>query len=111
VSTVKYGTDEVRLKQWRFSMTETEFKTKRAELKREYHAQLVRLSSDYAFSNNPHKIGDIISDETGPIEIEVIRWVTVLESDFPQCIYTGKDLRSSAEAGTKRSIAQNNIKE
>jgi hypothetical protein len=94
-------------------MTKEEYQSKCDE----HHLKIKSLAKEYALSNNPYKIGDIVNDHTGSIKIEKIllrrKWfIAKREFEYPQCIYIGVELTKKGEPnkrGYKRSIYQSNI--
>ena len=53
-------------------MTIEKYKDNLGKLKIKHEEEIAKLQEEYALSNNPYKIGDIIEDHIGRIEIERI---------------------------------------
>jgi len=88
-------------------MTEDEYYKKKLEiedLKKE-------LAREYAESNNPYEIGDVIRDHIGCIRIEIINTYTTMY-DLPSCSYSGLCLKKNGEpykSGEIRESYQQNV--
>ena len=70
-----------------------------------------KLAQDYALSNNPHGIGDIITDGYDTIKIESIKWSFQLRK-YPMCAYSGPRLKKNLEPyknGQYNTIFQCNL--
>jgi len=92
-------------------MTQEEYKKKLLELQDEFTEKKKEVAKEYAFSNNPHKIGDIITDHSGSkLKIEKIKWSYGYGA--PACVYYGIELKKDLTP-TKRqqntSIHQSSI--
>jgi hypothetical protein len=82
-------------------MNPEEYKIKLKKLEEEFEYSTKGLRKQYAFSNNPYKIGDIITDNIGTIKIEKISFGSSVNSSFPECVYFGLEL-------TKKLIPKKN---
>jgi hypothetical protein len=51
-------------------MTKEEYKSKKDKINKEHNEKLLFLAKQYAFINNPYKVGDIITDHIGSIKIK-----------------------------------------
>ncbi len=95
-------------------MTQYEYQLKLNKINKDHQIRLRFLASDFAESNNPHKIGDIVTDHIGSIKIEQIKIVSLsFSSTLPCCVYYGIELTKKGEPnkkGTKRTVHQSNIK-
>lgn len=97
-------------------MTREEYENKKALLKKRYDKELKLIQQEFAFSNNPYKIGDIIKSNSDQIiKIDNIKWYSNgLLNDFPTCLYSG-ELYTKAMKPFKKSkrdrISQWNVKE
>jgi hypothetical protein len=95
-------------------MTQEEYKSKVNEINNDHQEKLRLLAKEYAYSNNPYSIGDIVTDPVGSIKIEQIKYQKgSIWSSFPSCIYFGIELTKKGEPnkrGNKRSVFQSNIK-
>jgi hypothetical protein len=91
-------------------MTQEEYKSKKDKINKEHNEKLLFLAKQYAFINNPYKVGDIITDHIGSIKIEQINFYY---SEFPSCSYSGIELTKKGEfnkRGKERTVFQLNIK-
>jgi hypothetical protein len=94
-------------------MTQYEYQLKLNQINKDHQIRLRFLASDFAESNNPHKIGDIVKDTIGFIKIEQIQFTLGGGKYLPECVYTGIELTKKGEPnkrGNKRTIYQSNIK-
>jgi hypothetical protein len=93
-------------------MTQEVYLEKMMQIDRSYKAAKDELYKEFAYANNPYKIGDIVTDRIGTVKIEKIQIYLGLHT-FPQCVYTGVELTKKGEPnkkGNKRSVYQSNIK-
>lgn len=93
-------------------MTEEEYKIKLKQIDKERDKSLQLLYKEYALSNNPYKIGDIIKDHQSIIKIESIGIYKGYY--FSGCKYFGTKLTSKLvpfKNGDKSTIYQMNILE
>ena len=75
-------------------MTEEEYEAKRTFIQKEYNNKLKALNKECASSNNPYKIGDVITDHYHTIRIERIGLSShKAHNDMPQCVYRGVELK------------------
>ena len=79
-------------------MTIQEYKEKQKELKAEYTKKEQALDIEFANANNLHKVGDIVTDHVGSIEVERISYGYSILS-IPCVIYIGTELKKD---GTKK---------
>lgn len=94
-------------------MTTEEYDKELNFLQNEFEKQRIDLCKRFAFSNNPHKIGDIITDHIGSIKIQQIKTTFGYLDKYPSCIYIGQELKKDLTPIKKESIrqvSQNNIK-
>ena len=92
-------------------MTQYEYQLKLNQINKDHQIRLRFLASDFAESNNPHKIGDIVKDTIGSIKIEKIQF-TSGGSGYPQCVYFGVELTKKGDPnkrGKKRTVYQSNL--
>jgi hypothetical protein len=92
-------------------MTQYEYQLKLNQINKDYELKLKSLAKECALSNNPYKIGDVVTDHMGSIKIEQIQF-TLGGVNLPQCAYTGIELTKKGEPnkrGTKRRIYQSSI--
>lgn len=107
-------------------MNEQEYKDRKSELDKEYSEKKQELDSEYikktkilqrefAEFNNPYKIGDVIRDHMGRIEIKSIKWTVPVSLGLPHlpcCVYSGLVLNKNNKPGKKpktRVVYQSNI--
>jgi len=69
-------------------MTKEEYKLKIYELEKKYKNDQNQIKIEYALSNNPYKIGQIIESYSTRIKIKKIE-VTHNFSIFPECYFKG----------------------
>jgi hypothetical protein len=61
------------------------------------------LMKEYAYMNNPYKIGDIIEDHSSILKIETIRWrPSSIGEKFPSCVYYGIQLTKKLEPSKRQ---------
>lgn len=92
-------------------MTQKEYKERMISIERECARKKKDLNIEYAMSNNPYKVGDVVEDHIGKLKIER----TVIDSkpwDLPSCIYYGVELKKDGtpcKRQTNRAVYQDNI--
>jgi hypothetical protein len=74
-------------------MTKQELQEKLKMLDNEYKLKVSKINSEYAFSNNPYKVGDKFTDDIGSILIEKIQWSKTFYEEVPSCCYIGIELK------------------
>jgi hypothetical protein len=72
-------------------MIKEEYILKLKKLEEKFNNEKKELYKEYALSNNPYKVGDIIEDHYHVIKIEKIEVHKFLEA-FPSCVYKGEVL-------------------
>lgn len=94
-------------------MTKEEYESGLAALEREYKAKCNELARNYAMSNNPYNIGDILQDHYQIIKVERIGWGHNLRG-LPECWYRGTQLTKKLEPKKRQDLAprmvQSNVK-
>jgi hypothetical protein len=93
-------------------MTKQEFDDKIKEIERKMKLEKRELYNEYALSNNPHKVGDIVSDHKGTIKIEKIKIVLGFRKEYPECVYIGSRLRKDLKpfkSGEHDFVYQSNM--
>lgn len=107
-------------------MTKQEYDEKLKVIEENYDLLKKDLYKNFAFANNPYKVGDIITDHIGSIKIEKIRFKrppynflpTSPECVYegiellPQCVYEGIELTKKGEPKkneSRRIVYQDNI--
>ena len=95
-------------------MTVEELKKLRTEAENQYYSNLRQIDFLFAHSNNPHEIGDVITDHFGSIKILSIGvYTNNIDSRIPECTYEGIVLKkdgSPTKKGETRVVYQSNIK-
>ncbi len=96
-------------------MTEDEYDSQKIKVEKENRKRLLALSKEYAFTNNPIKIGDIIKDHTCKIKVEEIKFSSnSMMQKLPECVYFGSRLKKNNKPfmnGERGIIYQSNLKE
>jgi hypothetical protein len=93
-------------------MTLDEMKNKISEIEKENNLKIKKVYADYAFSNNPYKVGDIIEDHLCKIQIDNIKFVILYGS--ASCVYYGILIQKNGKPfkNNKRGVIyQTNVKE
>lgn len=93
-------------------MTKEEYKLKQQELRVEYETKKKNTATEYAFSNNKVKIGDIITDHISKMEVTSIG--LYYSEDDPQCFYRGIHLKKDGTPAKRQEhtiIYQTNLKQ
>ena len=95
-------------------MTLEEYKKKQLDLKADYELACRRLREEYALSNNPYKIGDIIEDHIGKGRIRKVAAIYIAFTDImPTLVYECDNLTKKGEIQKRepiRRIFQCNIR-
>ena len=76
-------------------MTKEEFINAKSIIDEEANVKKKALSKEFSFSNNPYKIGDVITDHSGSLKITEIKWGYMGFGDTPMCVYIGTELLKS----------------
>ena len=84
-------------------MTHEEYKARLADLEKEHKAKCNELARNYAMSNNPYKIGDILQSNSYILRVENIKWGYDYQGE-PQCVYYGTQLTKKLEPKKKQDI-------
>lgn len=92
-----------------------EYQNRLSELEKRYQQDQRKLIAEYAFANNPYKVGDLFTDHVGTIRIEKIQaTVPYLSADkAPSCVYTGMEVKADGtpmKKGKVRGAYQTNEK-
>ena len=93
-------------------MTLQEYKDKLQEIKNETTKKEQTLAIEYAKANNPHKIGDIVTDHVGSVIVEKMNY-TMTFNNIPCVVYVGSELNKDGTKKKKnsvRNVYQNNLK-
>lgn len=93
-------------------MTIEEYRQARKEIIHKHKQELLELDSAYAFENNPYKIGDIVQDHIGKLQIQSIEVFWGYDR-IPFCCYRGIELNKDGtprkRQDPKRVVYQSNI--
>ena len=92
-------------------MTKSEYATALKDLEKEYRERQNRIHIEYAMSNNPYNVGDVLTDGFNTIKVIKIR-VSAFGS-VPQCVYEGVRLTKKFapyKTGETASIYQERAK-
>ena len=100
-------------------MTKEEYLEKIKDIRKRCQDEINALGVEYAKSNNPYKIGDVISDGVETIKIGRVQPVLAsyihVSAGFPVCRYYGVQLKKDGTPKKRQdptsSIYQSNIKE
>lgn len=84
------------------------------EINEHFEKEKSKLAKRFAYSNNPYKVGDIITDNVGSIKIELIQYTKGgnFIRKYPECVFTGVELKKDltpTKKGEKRTIYQSSI--
>ena len=82
------------------------------DLEKEFNDNKHEIYKQYAESNNPYKVGDIISDYYHSIKI--VNWRTHISLGTPELVYYGVELKKDGTPNKKQNnttIYQSNIKQ
>ena len=93
-------------------MSIEEYKEKQKELKAEYRKKEQALDIEFAKANNPYKVGDIVTDHIGSINIERISYGYTFDS-MPCAIYIGSELKKDGtekKNNSVRNVYQTNLR-
>lgn len=84
-------------------MTKEEYDLKKKQLDQAYEKSKIALAKEFALSNNPHQVGEIISDTNGrTIKIEKIQ--VYLAYGNPKCVYSGVWLKKDGTPNKRGEI-------
>ena len=83
-------------------MTKEEFENKLQNLSELYKQKRTEIEKEYAFSNNPYKVGDVIEWHNKKYKILSIDWGLTFQDLMPSCIYRCERLTKS---GRKRKAS------
>ena len=84
-------------------------------LKEEFEGKKKQLLKEFAFSNNPVKIGDIITDHYKTIRVEKLLWGYNFGTPFSCMFYRGTRLTKNGQPAKREAednrVAQADIRE
>lgn len=91
-----------------------EYKQKLEELTFKFDNEKNALAKEFAISNSPYKVGDILQDHYQIIQVESIVWAwSYATSSTPECVYCGirltKGLKPCKEQDTIARMYQSNV--
>lgn len=92
-------------------MTKEEYIKKQKELDSEFYSKKEELMKEFVRSNNPHKIGDKVTDHMGTIIIETMSYDWGFDNT-PNAVYRGVELTKGGTPSIKqynRSVYQSNL--
>lgn len=93
-------------------MTKEEYKDEIAKLQLKFQEIKNELDTQYALSNSPYKVGDIIQDHYHIIKVAEISMVKGYNG-WPQCIYIGTELSTELQPKKRQldtAMYQENVK-
>ena len=82
-----------------------EYKLKLENARNEYESNKDRISTEFAESNNPYKIGDVVTDHYHTIKIEKHQIAFTGMNAIPECVFFGTELKKD---GTPKKRQENN---
>lgn len=95
-------------------MTLEQYKQERQEIIKKHKQELLDFDKTYALKNNPYKIGDIIQDHIGKLQIQSIGIYLASYNGIPTCFYRGIELKNDGTPRKRqdpdRIVYQTNIK-
>ena len=96
-------------------MNKEEYLKAKKALEEECEINKKHLAREFAYSNNPVKIGDIITDHYKTIRVEKFMWCRNFGYPFPCMLYEGTRLNKNGQPAKREyednRVAQTNIKE
>lgn len=93
-------------------MKKEDYENKKKELEKEYETKKSVLMREFVDSNNPYKIGDIVTDHIGSVRIERIKYTWGYYNVPPGAVYYGIELLKNGtpnKRGTMRDVYQSNL--
>lgn len=83
------------------------------ELEEKYRKEQQHINRIFALNNNPYKIGDIITDHSGTLLIEEIKFKPSYNTELPECVFLGTELKKDGTPKLRqdkdRRVYQSNI--
>jgi len=95
------------------AMTKKEYQSQIKTINTEANEKKKEVMREYAMSNNPYNIGDIVKDHQQTIKVDDIKIQISSETSMPQCVYYGILLKKDGtpyKSGKKEYVYQSNIK-
>jgi hypothetical protein len=90
-------------------MTIQDYNKRKQELDFDFRKKVNELMKEYIDSNNPYKIGDIITDHIGSIKIESINYTMTFGLSGMEAIYIGLEFKKDGTLGKERFVYQTDI--
>jgi hypothetical protein len=91
-------------------MTTQEYEEKLLILKKDHDAKILDLAREFAMSNNPVKLQDIVTDHIGSVKVDKIG--LSIHNQKPSCFYSGMVLKKDLTPTKKferRNVYQINL--
>lgn len=73
------------------------------EQREEFAAKKRKLDEEYALSNNPYKVGDVLQDHFQIMRVEYIGW-SYTHYGTPECYYKGTQLTQKLVPMKKQDV-------
>lgn len=93
-------------------MTFEEYEAKKKEILEEADRRIAEIGVEFALSNNPVSIGDVITDHYQAIKVDKIHVVGRL-TFLPSCVYSGTLISKTGKPfknGKKSCVHQSNLR-
>lgn len=90
-----------------------QYKKRLEELETKFKIDKKNLLMEFVNHNNPHKIGDIVTDHIGSVQIKKIKYSYGSFGQSPCAVYEGLELKKDltpAKKLTTRYVFQSNLK-
>ncbi len=90
-----------------------DYKARIAEIEKEAEDKKKAFMMEVANANNTYKKGDIVSDGTTTLQVEVIKVARGWANELPCCVYYGIELKKDSTPKIRQSgegVYQRNIK-
>ena len=94
-------------------MTKDEYQERLNAIEKKYRQENSILKREYALSNSKVKIGDIVQDHIGSIQVESIAITKSSFDPYPECVYHGPCITKQGKLfknNEKRYAYQSNLK-
>ena len=89
-------------------MNKEEYLKAKKALVEEFESKKKQIDKEFAFSNNPVKIGDIVTDNGKTIRVEKLLWHYPFMSKYPCMLYIGIRLTKTCNI-SKRYLFDNKV--
>lgn len=88
-------------------MTKEEYNSKIKELQDDFEKKKSDVEVQYAMSNNPYNVGDILQSDFGIIlKVEKVRVARKWSDMLPECVYIGQQLTKKLEPHKRPDVRQ-----